>query len=520
MGRGGGRAWQEVWARWPEIAAALALLLACWPLRYVPLSHDIAWQLWIGRQMSHGAGLYSQIVELNPPLWFWMTIPIVRLAELAGAPALTGLVAFFVLITSLTAALLARLVREHSPAQRAGMYATLGVVSVVLLLREFGQREQYVLLTTVPYLAQIARRAAGLPTSAALAIGVAVFGATGFALKPFFVLAPVFLEAWFFLTARPNWRPWRPEWFVLGLGAVGYAGAVLALAPDYLRTMVPMTRLTYGAFDMPLQDMLASELAWPAGLTLLGVLVLGRVSSRIAAASLVAGAAFVVGFAVQGKGWFYHGIPATGLLLFAIAVEASMMRWSELTAREKAGLGILAWAFFLPLLNTAVLGINVYHNRFRTEVTALTADLPPGASVMAFSSRATFIWPMVEERGLLWSSRYYTFWMLPAIARDRASGRHSPELARLAKAVQAATLEDLRCNPPARILVHDAMREDRDRALFGQKNFDYLDFFREDPGIAEMLTHYAPGPSGVWRTYDLVYRGGIKPPLGPCRRVY
>jgi len=50
--------------------------------------------------------------------------------------------------------------------------------------------------------------------------------------------------------------------------------------------------------------------------------------------------------------------------------------------------------------------------------------------------------------------------------------------------------------------------------------FDYLDFFREDPGIAEMLTHYAPGPSGVWRTYDLVYRGGIKPPLGPCRRVY
>jgi hypothetical protein len=64
------------------------------------------------------------------------------------------------------------------------------------------------------------------------------------------------------------------------------------------------------------------------------------------------------------------------------------------------------------------------------------------------------------------------------------------------------------------------MREDRDRALFGQKNFNYLDFFREDPGIAEMLTHYAPGPSGVWRTYDLVYRGGIKPPLGPCRRVY
>jgi hypothetical protein len=127
---------------------------------------------------------------------------------------------------------------------------------------------------------------------------------------------------------------------------------------------------------------------------------------------------------------------------------------------------------------------------------------------------------MVEERRLLWPSRYYSFWMLPAIAQDRLSGHPSPELARLAAAVQAETLQDMRCNPPARILVHATNREQREQQIFGQKNFDYLAFFKEDPGIAEMLTHYAPGPRGAWRTYDLVDPGGIKPPLGPCRRVY
>ena len=516
----GDRRWLRAETRWPEIAAAVALLVACAVVASAPLSHDIAWHLWIGRQISHGAGLYTDVVELNPPLWFWLAIPIVRLADLAGVSAFAGLLAFFLIATALSAGLLAVLVREQPPRQRVAMYGVFGLVSLGLVLREFGQREQYVLLAAIPYLALIARRATGQPVSRLLAACVTTFSATGFALKPHFIAVPLFLEVWFFLTARPNWRPWRPEWIVLILGALGYAAAVVAFAPAYLAATVPMTRMAYGAFERPLSDLLESELAWPAGLTLIGVLVLGRLRSRIAAAALVAAAAFVLGFVIQAKGWFYHGIPATGLLLFAIGAEAASVRWSALSIREKVGMALLGWAFFLPMLNSAVLGYDVYRNRFRAEVTALVDDIPPGASVMAFSSRATFIWPMVEERHLLWPSRYYTFWMLPAIARDRASGHPAPELARLAKAVQAETLQDMRCHPPVRILVHDAMREARDRALFRQPGFDYLDFFREDPGIAEMLTHYAPGPRGAWRTYDLVDPRGVRPPVGPCRPVY
>lgn len=507
-------------ARWPEIAAGVALLLAGAVVAHAPLSHDIAWHLWIARQIGHGAGLYTDVVELNPPLWFWLAVPIVRLADLTGVSAFAGLLAFFMTATTLSVGLLAVLVRERSAPERATMYGVFGLVSLGLVLREFGQREQYALLAALPYAVLIARRSAGRPVSPWLAVCVTTFAATGLALKPHFIAVPLFLEAWLFLRARPSWRAWRPEWFVLALVAIGYAAAVLALTPAYLTAMAPMTGLTYAAYDLPVGQLLESELAWPAGLTLLGVLVLGRLRSRIAAATLVAAAAFVLGYIVQAKGWFYQGIPATGLLLFAIGAEASAVRWSARSIREKAGLALLGWAFFLPILNSAVLGYDVYRNRFRTEVTALTADLPPGASVMAFSARATFIWPMVEERHLLWPSRYYTFWMLPAIVRDRMTGHPTPQLARLAKTVQAETLHDMRCNPPARILVHDAMRDERDRMLFRQPGFDYLSFFREDPGIAEMLTHYAPGPKGAWRTYDLVDPRGLKPPVGPCRRVY
>ena len=45
-----------------------------------PLVNDVGWQLWIGREMNRGASLYGDILEVNPPLWFWIGAGIERLA--------------------------------------------------------------------------------------------------------------------------------------------------------------------------------------------------------------------------------------------------------------------------------------------------------------------------------------------------------------------------------------------------------------------------------------------------------
>ena len=37
---------------------------------------DVAWQLWIAGRIHAGAHLYTDIVEVNPPLWFWMALPV------------------------------------------------------------------------------------------------------------------------------------------------------------------------------------------------------------------------------------------------------------------------------------------------------------------------------------------------------------------------------------------------------------------------------------------------------------
>src|SRR5947209_13743091 len=43
---------------------------------------DVAWQLWIAGRIHAGAHLYRDIVEVNPPLWFWMALPVDWLAGL------------------------------------------------------------------------------------------------------------------------------------------------------------------------------------------------------------------------------------------------------------------------------------------------------------------------------------------------------------------------------------------------------------------------------------------------------
>src|SRR3954451_14137687 len=43
---------------------------------------DVSWQLWIAGRIHAGAHLYRDIIEVTPPLWFWMALPIDRAAAL------------------------------------------------------------------------------------------------------------------------------------------------------------------------------------------------------------------------------------------------------------------------------------------------------------------------------------------------------------------------------------------------------------------------------------------------------
>lgn len=464
-------------SRWPELVAAGVLVAAFFLLRGIALHHDAVWQLWIGRQLYHGAVLYRDIVELNPPLWFWISTPLAALAEGAAVRPGSVLVLFFVASAGLALVLMRRLLPEAA-AKRGTVYASLFIALFVIALPNFGQREHFALIAAVPYVLLVARRAAGEAVPLPLAVAVGLFAAAGFGLKHYFLVVPLALEAWQMARRRGDWSPWRPELVALGGALSFYFVSVIVLAPEYLTGIVPMIGLAYGGYDRSLWGMIQQPALalWPAAG--LGFALQRHRPAGLAEAALIASLAFLAAYFVQHKGWSYQLVPAVGMLALAAG--------AELARGTRRAFAAFLFVAVIALPAGAALWKGPHSTHYRRATEAALAGLREGEGVMVLSAHAASAWPMVEERRLRWASRHYVLWMLPAIARAERSGIWSPALLRLAAEVRRDTARDLACAAPALILVDTHATS----GLMRELRFDMLAFFRRDPAFAAAFGRY------------------------------
>src|SRR3954467_312228 len=95
--------------RLPAVMASRPLWVALIATAFITLlrltgtvDSDVAWQLWIAGRIHAGANLYRDIIETNPPLWFWMALPIDRIASylhVRPEPVLTGAIGALVALS-------------------------------------------------------------------------------------------------------------------------------------------------------------------------------------------------------------------------------------------------------------------------------------------------------------------------------------------------------------------------------------------------------------------------------------
>jgi len=488
---------------WPLAVALLLVVVAGALLWNAPMVNDVAWQLWVGRQLAHGINLYTDIIEINPPLWFWAAIPIVDLAQLLGVSS------YHVLIPSVLAldvvALL--LVRRLCRGLQSGVLIVLGFPLITLFAFPdlFGQRENLTLIAILPYLVLVARRAEGLEASRTIAIFSGVLAAFAIALKPHFLIVPIALQILYVACVRRV--IFKPEMFALGGLLVGYALSVLLFARAYFTTIVPMIALAYQDYNQTILYQLHQPVVTMCCLLLLSLPLYGWPKSMIARAALLAGLAFVAAYFLQAKGWRYHSVPAMGCFTLAIVAEAEWFRWRKASLARRAASALAAMAMLSLILPLAQ---GVWHNN-HTNALLATHDLKAGDVVGVLSTSGARYWPIPDERKLVWPSRFMTYWTaIHAIEGSRA-GRPDPVIAAMIRDVRHNAAEDLACHPPRRIL------EDR-------YNVEYLGtglvrFFSADPDFAALMRAYRRGPNyGEFATYDLVGKIAYRPAV--CRNIY
>ena len=472
--------------------AALALIVLVTAVRLTgTVDSDVAWQLWIGQRMLSGADLYRDIIETNPPLWFWMALPVDKAAALFNVRAEAVLIITMAGLVTLSLGATGRLIDHIGPHRRALLLAYGALALLAMPWMHIGQREQIALIGAVPYSALVAARREGKAVPLLLAVIVGIGGALGFALKHYFLIVPAMLELWLVTGARRGWRAVRPETIALVAVGAAYLAALLLLERDFLTDIVPLIRLAYGLFGAPSLRYLFGPSAI-VGLVILFFLIshprqLAR--APFACALAIAALGFAFAYFIQFKGWPYHAIPLIGCASLGVAallaetgVAPKLLRLLSpallimpfaLSAQEQMRPGLPG-----PDLSNAVL------------------NLHQGDSVGFITTETAVPWSVTLQGRYRYASRYNGFWMMEAILRNERLGSPDPRLALLGRQIVSQTVADFTCTPPKRIIVP------RPRA--GEDSFDILPFFLRDPRFAALLSHYRVLNRTSLETYELV----------------
>ena len=169
-----------------------------------PLNADAAWFHYVAGRVLSGARPYVDLIEVNPPLIIWLSMPSLLLERATGIshaigyPVLVGVAACVSLAAS-------HRLSEHamSTHYKAPFTAAIAVVLFVLPWWQWGQREHLLLILCIPHLISAAARLRGRPPPSFIAHSIAA--GLGYSLKPHFALCFLAVELLVWARTRRVW---------------------------------------------------------------------------------------------------------------------------------------------------------------------------------------------------------------------------------------------------------------------------------------------------------------------------
>jgi hypothetical protein len=477
-----------------SLAFAVALLPAT----------DIAWRYFIAGGILEGKTLYRDVVDLNPPLWFWAAIPSVWIGSVLGVGAHVAAMTLAHLSSLIALWMFAKGVDGILSKSERG-FALVGFLVAILWLAvaDVGQREQSALIASLLWLVLALRRDAQLPISLGLAVSIACYSAYGFALKHYFVLIPIAVEVVLALRLGKKWRPFRPETLVLGGLAIGYALLVFFFTHDFLAEIVPVAAISYDAFNA-----WTGKSKWHAILMIIGpaqfllvplVLMIRLRDKRPIILGLFGLCfLFLMIIVVQMKGFFYHYIALKGvsvlILVLWLGREAPMAAIDKWLVR----LGLVGF-FFSMIISPLQTVLKEGATPVSGNLLHLIRAEPPSNRIMILSTVPQNSFLVLAQQGRSFGARHYSMWMVPGLIVQGQNQETAVAAKEQLARVRREYLEDIQCFAPT-ILISQSEQ------FKGQKSIqtEGMAFLREDPAADRwMADHYRLesrlGDFQVWR---------------------
>jgi len=497
---------------------------------------DTAWYLHLAGRLLDGSRLYADLVEVNPPLIVWLNLAPVWLSRTLGISDVLlyrlGVIGLCLVSVWLCARVLKLVLREEETPLRRLIVLLALFVLLPASRQDFGEREHLMLALAFPYVLLAAARARRVHVPKGLSTAVGLLAGAGIALKPYFLILWLAVEAWLCFGPRVRTLAERVEGLLVAVVGVCYLAGIVLLTPDYLAVARTMAASYYHFLsDSVLVTVLLGDGVAICLFALLGFLAL-RGSGRhgeLWTALAVAAAGFYAAAVLQQKGWRYHFYPslATGLVL--IGVMAADRRRRAGSAAERIYAAAVAAAAVLVPTFIAVASVTQMLDARNPRYDAdpdLTRLLPvvrehaKGRPILVLSSNMASSFPLVTYSGAKWASRFPSAWILLAAYQDALSRpeplvyRPPPRREGLERYLTEAMAAELQREPPELILV---LRSGPDRQEFGVRRLDYLRYFRMDERFDRVFREYSLlGDIGQYQIYR---RGPSDVPVLPAPAV-
>jgi len=453
------------------------------------LNHDAGWYVAATGRFLDGARLYEDIIEINPPLAFYLTIPPLAVARALGGNPTTSYFVYVCILCLASCLWTFRLLR-HAALERAERNVLLLVVTValfVLPVAEFGQREHLMLAFALPFLLSLILRPAMPPIGASHQIALALTASLGLLLKPHFLLIPASIAIMRLWQERSLRALFDPGLLALALAAIAYAVFVALAHPAYLRFIVPVAREVYAAygagagrvlFKHELTAMLVGAIAALSGVRAFS----NPITQRLASASVGAAAAYLIQF----KGWNYHVLPLSAFVLLSAA-------WLCLCSARAIRRDLILVAG-LAVFALMALDQQIARGPYQSRTTAIFKPYvkTDGESILVLSTNVWAGFPFVNEVSGRWASRFPAQWFIPGAhnrlqseecTRNRASCGRAAEILNLAR---TAIIEDIARFRPDVIFID----ERASKSYFQSRSFDYVEFLSEHPEFSLFRSCY------------------------------
>ncbi|MCL4678243.1 MAG: hypothetical protein KJ017_06575 [Alphaproteobacteria bacterium] len=481
----------------------LGLLLPwLWIQINLSINVDIAFLTQSAVYLLDGERMTDAYYDTNPPLSILIYVIPAAITKYGGVPLIYATLGYNMFLVALSAILLHAVLKPFttlSPVQKSvllGVYILSNTVAANLYL---GEKDQYILLALFPFTLLQLAMTRKLPVAGWAQILTTALAAIFLMVKPHFYIVPALMLAHRIWVQKRQTALFDRDILALAAAIIVYAALLLFWFDDFTTMILPDILTLYASIKEPWVTEVFMMATAAIGIIALPAALLFKTPNKFVMLLLLIGWLCMIPFIIQGKGYYYHMIPAivfvccAAALLLSDLIAQPLAKSSKECAAQRTGLyattlafALSFYAIFLPYGKSPALTHAEYREMPLTKLVIEACENRPACTFFLFNDMTEIIHQTSVYSQIRQASRFSVFWFLPVIANKENKTLPQGKKEELARKYSAMVAADLQRFKP-RILIIGRFEVEAPGKIF-----DFKDFFSSHSNkISEELAHYA-----------------------------